>query len=72
LKTYNDEDFCYSNKGFNPIVFINVILQSFDKGLDELAKIPDLEPKILSDLHKSSKLETYVKSPSKPRENPDD
>lgn len=30
-----------------------MMVQSFEKGLDELSKIPDLEPKILSDLYKS-------------------
>ena len=42
----------------------------FVKGLDEIAKIPDLEPKILSDLYKSQKNETYIKAPMKPREKP--
>ena len=45
--------------------------ESFNKALEELSKIPDLEPKILSDLYKS-KLETCVKSPMKPREQPID
>jgi len=36
------------------------------KAVDEMAKIPDLEPRILSDLHKSQKLETFIKAPIMP------
>jgi len=42
----------------------------FDKTLEEVAKISDLEPKILSDLYKSQKNETFIKGPMKPRERP--
>lgn len=35
-----------------------------------MSKIPDLEPKILSDLHKSQKLETYIKAPMMPLTEP--
>jgi len=47
-----------------------VLLQIFDKGLDEISKIPDLEPKILSDLYKSQKNEMFIKAPMKPRDKP--
>ena len=47
-----------------------MVIGCFSKGLDEIAKIPDLEPKILSDLYKSIKNETYIKAPMKPREKP--
>lgn len=46
------------------------MVNSFEKGLDEMAKIPDLEPKILADLYKSMKNELYIKTPVKPREKP--
>jgi len=42
----------------------------FDKTLEDIAKIADLEPKILSDLYKSQKNETFIKAPMKPREKP--
>ena len=47
-----------------------MLLQIFDKGLDEISKIPDLEPKILSDLYKSQKNEMFIKAPMKPRDKP--
>lgn len=53
-------------------MFVEVVQQAFNKGLEELSKIPDLEPKILSDLYKSTKLDTPIKSPMKPREKPND
>ena len=49
-----------------------MIVQTFEKGLEEISKIPDLEPKILADLYKSLKNETYIKVPVKPREKPND
>lgn len=69
IKTNNDEEFVYSVKPEN---FSRMITQTFEKGLEEIAKIPDLEPKILSDLYKSLKNETYIKAPMKPREKPID
>lgn len=50
--------------------FIHMILQTFEKGLEEISKIPDLEPKIVQELHKSVKAETYIKTPMKPRDRP--
>ena len=29
-----------------------MMIQLFEKSLDEIAKVPDLEPKLLSDLYK--------------------
>lgn len=67
VKTMNDEEFVYS---VNPNNFVRMIINTFDKGLEEIAKIPDIEPKILQDLYKSLKNETYIKTPMKPREKP--
>lgn len=47
-----------------------MVLSVFEKALEEIAKIPDLEPKIVSELHKSVKAETYIRTPVKPREAP--
>ncbi len=47
-----------------------MVINTFEKALEDIAKIPDLEPKILSDLYKSQKNETFIKSPMKPREKP--
>jgi dynein heavy chain len=43
-----------------------VVLHAIKKALDEMSKVPDLEPKILADLYKSQKLETYIKAPMMP------
>lgn len=40
----------YSPKNLE--VFANIVLHVFEKALEELAKIPDLEPKIASNLYK--------------------
>ncbi len=37
-----------------------------------MGKIPDLEPKILSDLYKAIKNEAYIKAPIKPTQEPID
>lgn len=50
LKTQGDECFVYSPKNLD--VFVNVVIHVFDKALEELSKIPDLEPKIASNLYK--------------------
>ncbi|EGR27865.1 hypothetical protein IMG5_187090 [Ichthyophthirius multifiliis] len=67
VKTQNDQNFLYST---NPINFINMIIQCFEKTLDEISKIPDLEPKIVQELHKSAKPDTYIRTPIKPTERP--
>lgn len=46
----NDEYFLYSTV---PTNFISTLMTIFDKTLEDVAKIADLEPKILSDLYKS-------------------
>lgn len=44
----------------------------FEKPFEDLAKIPDLEPKILSDLYKAIKNEAFIKAPIKPTQQPTD
>jgi dynein heavy chain len=66
-RTLNEEDFVYSTV---PANFVSTLLLIFDKTLEEVAKIADIEPKILSDLYKSQKNETFIKAPMKPREKP--
>ena len=34
---------------------MHVVISSLKKSLDEMSKVPDLEPKILADLYKSQK-----------------
>lgn len=53
-------------------VFVQAVLKAFDKALSELAKIPDLEPKILADLYKSKGIETPIRTPNKPTHKPRD
>ena len=49
IKTNDDKEFLYST---SPMNFVNMIIQLFDKTLDEITKVPDLEPKLLTDLYK--------------------
>jgi dynein heavy chain len=67
LKTQNDEEFIYSTP---PLAFVKMVVMLLEKALDEIAKVPDLEPKILQDLYKSQKNESYIKTPLKPKERP--
>lgn len=47
-----------------------MIITLFEKALEEIGKIPDLEPKILPELHASAQKEAHIKAPIKPRERP--
>ena len=67
LKTQNDEEFIYSTP---PSSFVRMAVSLLEKALDEISKVPDLEPKILADLYKSQKNESYIKTPVKPKERP--
>ena len=49
-----------------------MVISTFEKGLEEISKIPDLEPKILVDLNKSLKNETLIRTPYKPLDKPSD
>ncbi len=62
VKTKEDE-FGFS---INPKKFVQMIKSLLEKPFDDLGKIPDLEPKILSDLYKAIKNEAYIKAPIKP------
>lgn len=66
IKTNDDKEFLYST---NPQSFVNMIIHLFDKTLEEMAKVPDLEPKLLTDLYKQ-KTDSYIKTPVKPKERP--
>lgn len=65
-KTVNDDEFVYSTKPKN---YVQTILVIFDKALEEMAKINDLEPRILKDLFTQNN-EAVIKAPMKPRERP--
>lgn len=58
-----DDDLGFSTKPEN---FVFMIKRLFEKPFDDLGKIPDLEPKILSDLYKAIKNEAFIKAPIKP------
>ena len=62
VKTKDDE-FGFS---VNPKNFVRMIKNLFEKPFEDLGKIPDLEPKILSDLYKAIKNEAFIKAPIKP------
>lgn len=46
-----------------PKKIVEEVLKLFEKALDELESIPDLEPLILESLHKAKKNDTYVVTP---------
>jgi dynein heavy chain, axonemal len=64
-----DDDFGFST---NPEKFVSMVRGLFEKPFEDLAKIPDLEPKILSDLYKAIKNEAFIKAPIKPTQEPID
>ena len=64
-----DDDFGFS---CNPEKFVKMVKGLFEKPFEDLAKIPDLEPKILSDLYKAIKNEAFIKAPIKPSQEPID
>lgn len=68
VKTKDDE-FGFST---NPKNFVKMIKGLFEKPFEDLGKIPDLEPKILSDLYKAIKNEAFIKAPIKPTQEPID
>ena len=68
MKTKED-DFGFS---VNPKNFVKMIKNLFEKPFEDLGKIPDLEPKILSDLYKAIKNEAFIKAPIKPTQEPID
>ncbi len=68
VKTKDDE-FGFS---INPKKFVQMIKSLLERPFDDLGKIPDLEPKILSDLYKAIKNEAYIKAPIKPTQEPID
>ena len=45
--------------------FTNTILMIFNKALEDLAKIPDLEPKLMKEIFKGTRSEMYYKVPQK-------
>lgn len=69
IKHSIEDSFVYST---NPTNFVMVVIHAIKKALDEMAKVPDLEPKILADLYKSQKLETFIKAPMMPHHEPND
>jgi dynein heavy chain len=62
LKAINEDNFCYSSMIKN---FTNTILMIFNKALEDLAKIPDLEPKLMKEIFKGTRSEMYYKVPQK-------
>lgn len=56
----NEDDFAYSSYPKN---FTNTILLIFNKALDDLNKIPDIEPKLMNEIFKGTRSEMYYKVP---------
>ena len=60
LKAINEDSFCYSTMIRN---YATTILIIFNKALEDLAKIPDLEPKLMKEIFKGTRSEMYYKVP---------
>lgn len=56
---------------FKPDKIKNDLLNLFEKAVDELKTIPDLEPKILEGLNKAKKTETFILTPILPKKEPE-
>jgi len=67
IKPYMKEEFAYSAL---PANFVLAVTDVFDRTLNELAKIPDLEQKVLAELEGPLKAARFMKVPRKPQENP--
>jgi len=67
VKPAQQDDFNYSTP---PATFIKAVLSAFDKGLEGLQKIPDLEQRALSESQAAPKNPICIKVPVMPKENP--
>lgn len=68
VKVANKYEFNYS---FKPKQIIKDIQALFEKAVNDIKQIPDLEPKILESLHKAKKNETQVLTPMFPKTEPE-
>ena len=68
IQVAGKEDF---NFLFKPEKIKNDLLALFEKAVEELKTIPDLEPKILEGLNKAKKTETYILTPVLPKAEPE-
>lgn len=62
MKNYDDSGFGLATPAPN---FMNLILNNFDKMLDELAKIPDIESKVMIELYKKNRGDRFLKVPNR-------
>ena len=67
VKAANDE-FTYTVQ--RPRFFVEQLLQIFDRTLEELAKIPDIEPRVVGDTFGPGRRDLYLTVPQKPKEKP--
>jgi dynein heavy chain len=68
IQVAGKEEFNYL---FKPEKIKNDLLNLFEKAVDELKTIPDLEPKILEGLNKAKKTETFILTPILPKKEPE-
>lgn len=62
------DEFTYTVQ--RPRFYVEQILHIFDRTLEELARIPDLEPRLMSDVIGPMKRDMYLRVPQKPKEKP--
>jgi dynein heavy chain len=68
IQVAGKEEFNYL---FKPDKIKNDLLLLFEKAVEELKTIPDLEPKILEGLNKAKKTETFILTPILPKKAPE-
>lgn len=62
IRSTQEDEFAYSTAPKN---FANTIMMVFDRALEELQKMPDIEPKLMTEVFKGSRSEVFVKVPIK-------
>ena len=67
IRVSNQNEFNYS---IRPQKIVEEILILVSKGLEEMEKIPDLEPRILENLFKARKSATHILTPQLPKSEP--
>ena len=62
------DEFMYTVQ--RPKYFVEQLLHIFDRTLEELARIPDLEPKVMSDSLGPMRRDVFLRVPKRPKEKP--
>jgi dynein heavy chain, axonemal len=69
LKSTSEEEFVFST---NPKNFVNAVLSQFDRIIEDITKVPDIEARVLIEVYKLTfKKEGFMRAPQRPREKPE-